>query len=171
MSIFRSRRPGFTLVELLVVIAIIGVLIALLLPAVQQAREAARRMHCSNNLKQIALAMHVYNDVHNTFPIGTCQHNSGGIVNSRGFMGWAIAILPYVEQQNLYDLYDHSVDSLSSRNQAVRETSLAAYNCPSDTVRVTAKETLPPRYNTQTEREFTVAAGGSDQADFSLDSK
>jgi len=128
-----NPQAGFTLVELLVVIAIIGVLVALLLPAVQQAREAARRMQCGNNLKQMALAMHTYHDVNNTFPIGSNQFNHNGFNNNRGFMGWAIGILPAIEQQNLFDLYNHNADSLSATNQAVRETFIDTYNCPSDT--------------------------------------
>lgn len=88
------RRTGFTLIELLVVIAIIAVLIALLLPAVQQAREAARRSQCKNNLKQIGLALHNYHDVYNSFPVGSI----GGARHS-----WALAILPMIDQQNIYN--------------------------------------------------------------------
>ena len=127
-----KRIAGFTLVELLVVIAIIGVLVALLLPAVQQAREAARRMQCTNNIKQMVLASHNYHDTYGAFPIGSNQYNHTGLVGNRGFMGWAIAILPFIEQGNLFELYDSTRDSLSSVNQAVRETSIDAYNCPSD---------------------------------------
>ncbi len=127
-----SKRFGFTLVELLVVIAIIGVLIALLLPAVQQAREAARRMQCSNHIKQIVLATHTYHDVYNSFPIGSSQYNHTGLVGDRGFMGWGIGILNYIEQQNLFERYDSTRDSLSSVNAQVRETPIATYNCPSD---------------------------------------
>ncbi|NLX94921.1 MAG: DUF1559 domain-containing protein [Rhodopirellula sp.] len=90
-----KERSGFTLVELLVVIAIIGILIALLLPAVQAAREAARRAQCTNNLKQIGLAMHNYHDSFKSFP-------SGNIVNGLGPTGWVL-ILPYLEQAPLYD--------------------------------------------------------------------
>lgn len=132
MSMRSTRARGFTLVELLVVIAIIGVMVGLLLPAVQAAREAARRMSCSNNLKQMGLAMHNYHDTYNTFPIGSNQFNHTGFVASRGFMGWAIAILPQVEQQTLYERYNPLVDSLSSQNQVVRESSIPTYNCPSD---------------------------------------
>jgi prepilin-type N-terminal cleavage/methylation domain-containing protein len=94
-----ARYQGFTLVELLVVIAIIGVLVALLLPAVQAAREAARRSDCSNKLKQIALALHNFHDVNNSFPPGMVDDDTN-------CMGWGVAILPYLEQKPLYDNID-----------------------------------------------------------------
>jgi prepilin-type N-terminal cleavage/methylation domain-containing protein len=94
----RPHRQGFTLVELLVVIAIIGILVALLLPAVQAAREAARRMQCTNNLKQMTLAMHNYHDVYKAFPVG-------GIAGRNWTWGlsWMPRIMPYVEQEGSYD--------------------------------------------------------------------
>jgi prepilin-type N-terminal cleavage/methylation domain-containing protein len=95
-----SRRKAFTLIELLVVIAIIAVLIALLLPAVQQAREAARRTQCKNNLKQLGLALHNYHDTANTFPPGWIGKSSG---NYSGF-GWNSMLLPYVDQGPLYNI-------------------------------------------------------------------
>ncbi len=101
------RRLGFTLIELLVVIAIIAILIALLLPAVQQAREAARRTQCRNNLKQIGLALHNYHDVFNTFPPGYVAKIANNKTSSeRSMFAWGTAILPYIEQGNLYQVLD-----------------------------------------------------------------
>src|SRR5436309_7188128 len=97
-----ERRFGFTLVELLVVIAIIGVLVALLLPAVQAAREAARRTQCSNNLKQLGLAAHNFNDSFSRLPPGGgAQGGGSGLSASTDYGCWLVYLLPYVEQQNL----------------------------------------------------------------------
>ena len=121
-----SRR-GFTLVELLVVIAIIGVLIALLLPAVQQAREAARRMQCSNNLKQMGLACHNYLDTYQGyFPPGSFYH-----ATKKWSHGFAVAMLPYLEQNALYEAYDFTIDPLAAGNKDVRWTQVDAFFCPS----------------------------------------
>jgi prepilin-type N-terminal cleavage/methylation domain-containing protein/prepilin-type processing-associated H-X9-DG protein len=150
------NRLGFTLVELLVVIAIIGILIALLLPAVQAAREAARRSRCSNNLKQMALGLHNYHDAHRIFPWGGSGDNdyrwtsappSTGhcIYNWRGF------ILPFIEQQTLYDQMaaemtaagapimmpygaDANVDPFMTayQNMTAQTTVVDAFQCPSD---------------------------------------
>lgn len=97
----RWHRPGFTLIELLVVIAIIAILIALLLPAVQQAREAARRSTCKNNLKQIGLALHNYHDTYDRLPIGG-NYARGGAVNPGWGFSWWVGILPYLDQGPLY---------------------------------------------------------------------
>ncbi len=127
------KRCGFTLVELLVVIAIIGILIALLLPAVQAAREAARRMQCSNNLKQIGLALHGYHAAHRCFPPGGITE---GYCGAKSLTNWAICILPYLEQKTLYDRYDMSAfnEDLGENdgNKEVREADVAVFNCPSD---------------------------------------
>jgi prepilin-type N-terminal cleavage/methylation domain-containing protein len=128
----RSRRSkfGFTLVELLVVIAIIGILIALLLPAVQAAREAARRSQCSNNLKQLALAVHNYHDTFKSFPPGGIT--PGPCCGTQSFTNWAIAVLPFMEQGPLYDRYDQNVVNEHANNQYVREQEIDTHKCPSD---------------------------------------
>mgnify|MGYP002623725192 CR=1 FL=1 len=118
-------RRAFTLVALLVVIAIIGLLVALLLPAVNAAREAARRLQCSNQLKQIGLAARAYDTTHGSFP-------SGGPYNSVNIASWAAAILPQLEQQNHYDLFDFSKSISHADNQVAVTTPIAAYVCPSD---------------------------------------
>ena len=116
---------GFTLIELLVVIAIIAVLIALLLPAVQAAREAARRISCVNNLKQVGLALHGYHDAHNTFPAGGW---TVGTMNS----GWSAAILPWLEQPALYAGLNLGFPYNNAANSTAAHTSLQVYLCPSE---------------------------------------
>ena len=135
-----SRREGLTLIELLVVIAIVGLLIALLLPAVQSAREAARMASCRNNLKQIGLALQSYHLAVGSFPPGNINSAPGSCPGidepkaaySSKFSNWAITILPYIEQGNLFDRYDFDFKNESPENQAVRETAVAVYACPSD---------------------------------------
>lgn len=148
----RHRRRGFTLIELLVVIAIIAILIALLLPAVQQAREAARRTQCKNNLKQLGLALHNYHDNFQVFPpalIASGRYCANPFrLNTTGF----VMILPYMDQAPMYNQYNFSTVSslsaditncsppppavggvaVSTANQAVYQTKLAAHLCPSD---------------------------------------
>ena len=129
------KRAGFALVELLVVIAIIGILIAMLLPAVQAAREVARRMRCSNNLKQIGLAMHNYHDLHKCFPPGSISPQIAGGMSGWNLPSrttWAISLLPFLEEGNLYDQYDNNVDNTDPANAFVRETFVNVYSCPSD---------------------------------------
>jgi prepilin-type N-terminal cleavage/methylation domain-containing protein/prepilin-type processing-associated H-X9-DG protein len=122
------RRPGFTLIELLVVIAIIGVLIALLLPAVQAAREAARRAQCTNNLKQISLAMHNYHDGNNALPLGrTLQAGT-----YRPFSQFA-RILGFMEQKNVFDSVNFSLSSYDPTNVTAAATTVNSFLCPSDT--------------------------------------
>lgn len=129
------RRSAFTLVELLVVIAIIGILIALLLPAVQAAREAARRMSCTNNLKQIGVALHNYHDTHRKLPIGWLGFDAGGGADFEGDPGWAWStrILPFMEQQALYDsLIDMDLPVTAAANDQARVTVVSTFICPSD---------------------------------------
>ncbi|MDA1053384.1 MAG: DUF1559 domain-containing protein [Planctomycetota bacterium] len=147
-SVPRDRK-GFTLVELLVVIAIIGILVALLLPAVQAAREAARRMSCSNNLKQIGLALHNYHSTFKTFPPDGIWH--GNAKNTPGVLGlgpgatarcytWIALILPFIEQQPLSDAIDFNIPAWNQVIGAtpnipgipLREISLPGLLCPSD---------------------------------------
>jgi len=126
-----KSRPGFTLIELLVVIAIIGILVAMLLPAVQQAREAARRMQCINNLKQVGLAMHNYHDTHNCLPPGN---------RSTLYATWALFILPQLDLGNLYNLWDFN-NGVNGRtyttapNLTVVQTRIGVYTCPTDSPR------------------------------------
>ncbi|MEZ6125286.1 MAG: DUF1559 domain-containing protein [Planctomycetaceae bacterium] len=124
-----SRLRAFTLIELLVVIAIIAILIALLLPAVQQAREAARRTQCKNNLKQLGLALHNYHDVFNSFPLG-----HSWIVGANGWDGHGILVdlLPYIDQAPLYNTWNMSVSYHGGANATARNTKIPAFKCPSD---------------------------------------
>ncbi len=154
-----GRRRGFTLVELLVVIAIIGVLVALLLPAVQAAREAARRSQCSNNLKQMGLGMHNYVDTFNVMPPAILGgYNGPGGTGSNAYddegFGWACALLPYIEQQTLYDLVNPNGDQYGVfRNYAIANptnhvwpggnTIVGVYDCPSSAL----PNIVPARYD------------------------
>lgn len=134
LSVVSSRsRRAFTLIELLVVIAIIAVLIALLLPAVQQAREAARRTQCKNNLKQIGLALHNYHDLFGALPPGWVAVTNGqsDIYGMNGW-GWASRILPQIDQAPLFNQLNFNVKMESPVNAAYRVASLPAFLCPSD---------------------------------------
>jgi prepilin-type N-terminal cleavage/methylation domain-containing protein/prepilin-type processing-associated H-X9-DG protein len=140
-------RPGFTLIELLVVIAIIAVLIGLLLPAVQAAREAARRAQCVNNLKQIGLGMHNYLDGNQTFPPGgmygvndqPCYSANGSSLRC-DYAGWGVSILPFVEQGPLYNAYNASLHNWHTANSTVLSTRVTSQMCPSD---IGATQTTP----------------------------
>ena len=126
-----ASRRGFTLIELLVVIAIIGILIALLLPAVQQAREAARRSQCKNNLAQIALATLNYEMAHGVLPSG-CINSDGPIVSTPdGYhMGWTVHLLPYLDQSYLYQRIDFSKGAYEQEEE-ITEVMMNVYLCPS----------------------------------------
>ncbi len=159
-------RRAFTLVELLVVIAIIGVLVALLLPAVQAAREAARRTQCKNNLKQLGLALHNYHDTFKVFPPGYISSNPGVTTNSSWCRSgspslqrapWTVLILPFLEQSSLHAKFNFNVPFQAASNQMAPPNDavvvpLAAYQCPSD-----VRMTVNPQYNSY----FGVQGGGS----------
>jgi prepilin-type N-terminal cleavage/methylation domain-containing protein/prepilin-type processing-associated H-X9-DG protein len=138
--VINFRRRGFTLIELLIVIAIIGVLIGLLLPAVQKVREAANRSKCLNNLKQLGLAMHNYHSAMNTLPDGGSTWNGSGT--------WQALILPYIEEDALFRQYQGYNQSAfrtaayTNTNIAVTGKQLAICTCPSDVVALTAGQTL-----------------------------
>jgi prepilin-type N-terminal cleavage/methylation domain-containing protein len=131
----RPQRAGFTLVELLVVIAIIGILIALLLPAVQAAREAARRTHCINNLKQLALACHNYHDQQKCLPPGA-QWDAKDLQNAASGdnfrPNWIILVLPFMEQQATYNAFNLAQYISHASNRLARGTSIPALFCPTD---------------------------------------
>src|SRR5436305_3956244 len=132
-----ARRSGFTLVELLVVIAIIGVLIALLLPAVQMARESARRMSCQNNLHQIGLALHNHENVYGKFPSGGegTDWSQNPPATAFDLHSTFTRLLPYLEQGNTYGQFDLNYaynDSRAPQNQQAAKTRMKAYECPSN---------------------------------------
>jgi len=143
-AVCSGRQRAFTLVELLVVIAIIGILIALLLPAVQAAREAARRSQCTNNLKQIGLALHNYHDTYKVLPSARCIKYVGTALSGTAW-GWGMFILPFIEQQSLHDTISTGNPSLwgalsDPAKQPVMQQPLSAFRCPSD---------IAPEVNTQ----------------------
>lgn len=156
-------RKGFTLVELLVVIAIIGILVGLLLPAVQAAREAARRMQCSNNVKQLSLAAHTYHDAHKSFPIGYAQLSGPGLTTftspTQGRQtSWLTGILPFIEQSNLFNQINFAQGIAlpapanpplltgNNINAWVATQKVPGFKCPSDS----SPDTLAARGDTPT---------------------
>src|SRR5438309_5986133 len=136
VSVRVRRARGFTLIELLVVIAIIGVLVGLLLPAVQKVREAANRMSCTNNLKQIGLALHNYESTYKMFPTSGEGIPPGGGAGTRDFdlqSTW-VQLLPFIEQDNVFKLFDLNYaynDSRAPQNQVAAKAQIKTYLCPS----------------------------------------
>ena len=156
-----QNRVAFTLVELLVVIAIIGVLVALLLPAVQAARESARRMQCTNNLKQMGLGLHNFHDTNKVFPAARDQLPNSPALGTLWLASWAPHVFPYIEQQGLYQLYrfDRTWDDASTNAapNGVITKNVPTFNCPS----APARNTRPPNnqranidYAPTSERQF-----------------
>ncbi|QDT68810.1 Type II secretion system protein G precursor [Planctomycetes bacterium MalM25] len=138
------QKPGkgFTLVELLVVIAIIGILVALLLPAVQAAREAARRTSCTNNMRQISLAIQNYVDTKENFPNNRTHNANTGIT-------WVVQVMPYMEEQNTFDLWEQAKFNFRSAPDEVRQYHVVAMSCPSrrDSMLATGEKQPPAAGN------------------------
>jgi prepilin-type N-terminal cleavage/methylation domain-containing protein len=143
----RRARNGFTLIELLVVIAIIAVLIGLLLPAVQKVREAANRLKCQNNLKQIGIALHNYHDTESRFPIGVDGYFPPAPFVGNPRTSWMIPLLPWVEQNNAYAMYQPAFGFCARPttvvNEPVYQTKVEVYQCPSHP-RLTIHHPRPP---------------------------
>ncbi|WP_459555565.1 DUF1559 family PulG-like putative transporter [Lacunimicrobium album] len=176
----RLRNRGFTLIELLVVIAIIATLVAILLPAVQQAREAARRSSCSNNLKQMGLALHNYHDVYLQFPVASVgEHSNGGQWARQA--SWMVRILPFIDQAAAYDGLTFTASNFDdgpetwlapNRNwQVMSQARVPVYNCPSSPLPGTRQDTLsaltmglspaPPSNTIQVQTSDYAANSGS----------
>jgi prepilin-type N-terminal cleavage/methylation domain-containing protein len=128
----RCGRRGFTLIELLVVVATIGILCALLLPAVQAAREAARRARCANNLRQIGLGLHAYHDIHESLPMGYVAAPNGDPYQTTPGWGWAAMLLPHIEQAALFDTanFQLPVERLDNLTTGIKD--VGTFICPAD---------------------------------------
>ncbi len=163
----RNRRAAFTLIELLVVIAIIAVLIALLLPAVQSAREAARRAQCTNNLKQIGLALHSYHDSTNCFPMSMGMDSPGfGYPEPVSYSGLSM-LLPFMEQGNVFNAINYSVLRGDPSNNTAIAISVNTFLCPSDP----QQGALPPgqagtNYHPNSGNGIQYVSGASDPTNF-----
>ena len=165
------RRRGFTLIELLVVIAIIAVLVALLLPAVQQAREAARRTQCKNNLKQMGLALHNYESTFRVFPpsctsglnVGAWMYNPANPSDPTTHLhSFASLILPYIDGGNIYDMINYDVSSMDVANRDIASTQIPVYLCPTyngPTVALDPMYTTTIGYDNYAVRNYTAMGG------------
>ncbi len=166
----RFTRRGFTLIELLVVIAIIATLVAILLPAVQQAREAARRSSCKNNLKQLGLAIHNYHDTFDYLPqaISNCRDWGNSLWDHRGCPGYAFRLLPFLEQGALYDTITWGLlfEGSSTINVEQRTANIPVFHCPSDSILLTEQNS-----NTWSGlmRNYPVNMGNTDYDQSNLD--
>lgn len=128
----RKSHFGFTLVELLVVVAIIGILIGMLLPAVQQVREAARRTACANNLVQIGIATHNYEFAHEHLPPGVMDKKGPVLATPKGLhVGFLVELLPYIEQRGIASNFDKSIGTYAVPNEPARQMAIPTYSCPS----------------------------------------
>lgn len=161
-----GSRRGLTLVELLIIIAILAVMLALLLPAVQRVRDAAARAQCANNLKQIGLALHNYNDSTLYLPPGNESTMPGSTAPT--MMNWAIRILPYLEQEALYRQYRQSSFNSDAANQDVRVSFVKSYTCPSDPKPHRAQRPLtgPGQFVNYMTSNYRAVAGRSDGENF-----
>ena len=129
----RADSSAFTLVEVLVVVGIIGVLVGLLLPAVNSAREAARRSQCQNNLMQLGIALHSYDSVHETLPPGAVNELDPVLDQPRGYgFGWLAQVLPYIEQANVFHHFNFQVGLYQPPNATTRTALVRSFLCPSD---------------------------------------
>lgn len=155
-----QKRHAFTLIELLVVIAIIGLLIGLLLPAVQAARESSRRATCFNNLKQIGIALHTYHDAKKVFPPGYVDLNNNPLLTPDNDIGpgwgWASMILPNIEQQNVFNLINFSQPVGMGVNAGVSQVNLSIFQCPSDPY-----QDLIPIYDSSLSNPIATVAHGN----------
>ena len=151
----RSHSRGFTLIELLVVIAIIGILVALLLPAVQFARESARRTQCLNNMRQLGLAFHHFHDVNRKLPLAFTDATAGGQNN------WAPFVLPYLEQQNVIQGYDLAIDWWREPNRTIAQRRLPILQCTStpNPFRIQDKPEASPPNKTGAVGDYFTPAG------------
>jgi prepilin-type N-terminal cleavage/methylation domain-containing protein/prepilin-type processing-associated H-X9-DG protein len=183
-----QRRRGFTLIELLVVIAIIAVLIALLLPAVQAAREAARRAQCTNNLKQIGLALHNYESANNVFPSAVIYNTNTPPCGSPGFGGgcqntpWFILMLPYIEQAPLANAFNYSIGVEGPQlnplqplgflvNSTIYQSRIASFQCPSDVQNTYSLQTIFQLPWTSTKGNYGINWGNTDYGQGRLSGK